>query len=220
MEPLSPDLVIHPRDVWHLKWFFDRLPPGGLLGVRDSMVYYQPVHSGVTRLGHVWHNVHLAHGENMTYWHRPRAVGWLGGDNGLDVGCGFEKVMDSCIGIDSGEDWGDKSDSDYTCDARDMGMFEDGQFDWIYSGNLLEHIGDWEVALDEMLRVLKQEGVIYLAMPWVRFSPWNSTEHIETHVWDPSPEVMEEAFLLRGVEVLEVDSEADAWGQFVIIGKK
>jgi len=50
------------------------------------------------------------------------------------------------------------------CDAEEL-PYEDGRFGLIYSSNLLEHLPDPEMALSEMHRVLKKDGVMVHVVP-------------------------------------------------------
>ena len=41
--------------------------------------------------------------------------------------------------------------------------YENNSFDIVYSNSVLEHVGDWEQSVKELVRVLKNKGVLYLA---------------------------------------------------------
>ncbi|MCB0538919.1 MAG: class I SAM-dependent methyltransferase [Bacteroidetes bacterium] len=43
--------------------------------------------------------------------------------------------------------------------------FEDEQFDVVYSSHVLEHVNDEQKSLEEMKRVLKQDGTLIIGMP-------------------------------------------------------
>ena len=61
--------------------------------------------------------------------------------------------------------------------ACDM-TFPDGEFDLIYSMSVLEHIDDVPRALDEVHRVLKDDGLIYIS-----FSPYHSLTGGHSSAW-------------------------------------
>lgn len=60
------------------------------------------------------------------------------------------------------------------CDAQDLAEFADGQFDLIYSSNLLEHIPDLSRCLAECKRVLRDDGLMLHTMPsrWWKLFNW------------------------------------------------
>ncbi len=51
------------------------------------------------------------------------------------------------------------------CDARDLGRFADGEFDTIYSSNVLEHVTPLPAAMREFHRVLKDDGRMLHLLP-------------------------------------------------------
>jgi uncharacterized protein YbaR (Trm112 family) len=57
---------------------------------------------------------------------------------------------------------------DVVGDAHDL-PFTDGTFDSVISNAVLEHVGDPEVAIAEMLRVLKPGGYLYAEVPFIFF---------------------------------------------------
>lgn len=52
-----------------------------------------------------------------------------------------------------------------TCNAEDLGQFGDGQFDLVYSSNVLEHVENLPRALQEIHRVLSADGLAAHIMP-------------------------------------------------------
>ena len=156
---------------------------------------------------------------------RERALPSLSGDNGVDLCCGIEKVKDECWGIDSGEQFEEKTDADDIRDCSDLSGYEDGQFDWVFSSNGLEHIYKWQGALSEWVRVLKQGGVIFLYLPWPEKEPlWaaenDKHEGAKKHKWNPYPGVVSDELGKLGVDVTVCDTEEDEWGAFVVAGVK
>lgn len=59
------------------------------------------------------------------------------------------------------------------CDATNLSMFREGEFDLVYSSNLLEHVCGVDRCLMECRRVLKDDGLMLHLMPsrWWKF--WN-----------------------------------------------
>lgn len=60
---------------------------------------------------------------------------------------------------------------DYTLDVRDLFVFEDNEFDYVFSAHTLEDIDDTEDCLREWLRVLKPGGHLILYLPHKDFYP-------------------------------------------------
>lgn len=64
--------------------------------------------------------------------------------------------------------------------SADRLPFADGCFDLVFSSNLLEHVPDVKVVADEMVRVLRPGGVVYLCYTnWL--SPWGAHEASPWH---------------------------------------
>jgi len=53
----------------------------------------------------------------------------------------------------------------YICDAVDLKLIEDGKYDFVLASHVLEHIANPMKALQEWLRVVKEEGTILLIVP-------------------------------------------------------
>lgn len=58
-------------------------------------------------------------------------------------------------------------------DATNLSEFKDGQFDFVFSSNMLEHIKNWPKALSESSRVLSSEGIMVHVMPSRCWKLWN-----------------------------------------------
>lgn len=181
---------------------------------------FATVESGVTAKGVCWENVHRIHWENSAPRMRHRAMQWLKGVGGVDLGCGLERIVPGCLSVDSGVSYGDRTDADDTGDICDLRGYEDGRFDWVYSSNALEHTGDPRAALKEWTRVLKVGGVMFLYLPWPDRAPSNAAGNVfmAGHLWDPSPSVVR--MMTPGIDWLEVDRDVDVWGCFVMAGCK
>lgn len=61
-----------------------------------------------------------------------------------------------------------------TCDATDLSEFRDGEFDMVYSSNVLEHVKDVELCVSEIFRVLAPGGVCIHTVPtvWWKLANW------------------------------------------------
>ena len=54
---------------------------------------------------------------------------------------------------------------DFECDIQKKTSFEDQSFDLIFALDILEHIPDPESALDEIIRLLKKGGYLFISVP-------------------------------------------------------
>lgn len=94
---------------------------------------------------------------------------------GLDIGCGPKKVWPHLIGLDSGKDtelFGVAMKPDIVVGtAERLSLFADGAIDNVFSSHLLEHIQNWQAALNEWWRVVKVGGHLALYLPHADFYP-------------------------------------------------
>jgi len=83
---------------------------------------------------------------------------------GLEVGCGYKKIIPDSIGMDILKD-DPKCVADIFGDATDLTIFKDSLFDYIISCHVLEHLAYTKKALSEWYRVLTPNGVLALSVP-------------------------------------------------------
>jgi ubiquinone/menaquinone biosynthesis C-methylase UbiE len=62
---------------------------------------------------------------------------------------------------------------DVYADAENLEMFETGSLDFVISSHTLEHIPDPITALKEWIRVLKENGILWLALPNYRCNEYD-----------------------------------------------
>ena len=76
---------------------------------------------------------------------------------GIDIGYGNDplKIEDGKVDL-----WDQKNG-----DATYMDGIKDNTYDFVYSSCCLEHISDIEMALYNWVRILKNEGFLYLVLP-------------------------------------------------------
>lgn len=91
---------------------------------------------------------------------------------GLDIGCGPWKVFPHAIGLD-GQAYPsmDNKGPNLVMDCRDLSLFADGFFDWIFSSHFLEHVEDPLAVLRSWWKKLKVGGVLILYLPHKDFYP-------------------------------------------------
>lgn len=105
---------------------------------------------------------------------RERVIPYCKGE-GLDLGCGDEKITSNVIGVDLRK----LTNVDIVGDATDLYMFEDNQFDYVYSSHFLEHLYDPVKALIEWRRVLKHNGYLILYLPHMDHYKEYNPEHLQ-----------------------------------------
>ncbi len=87
---------------------------------------------------------------------------------GLDVGCGADKIWPHAIGVDNRIDtalFDVKMEPDVTLNATDMSFFATRSFDWVFSSHMLEHCENYPQVMNEMFRVIKNDGYLMLYLP-------------------------------------------------------
>jgi SAM-dependent methyltransferase len=199
---------------------FDAWIPGTKVHQReDGKILFEPYECGVAPGGRPWFNYHKLHRENAAPYMRKRALPWLVGD-GVDIGCGLEKITPDCIGIDNGDDFQERAASDEIRDGSSLSGYEDNRFDWLYSCNALEHIENWQEALKDWVRVVRPGGILFLSMPWPAKCYLHAVGNTPAHRWNPTPLAVGRELETCGCGVVEADSDVDEWGCFVIVGRK
>jgi SAM-dependent methyltransferase len=92
----------------------------------------------------------------------------------LEVGCGrglFQDLVADYTGVDLSSAVGQFMHKPFVaCDAGAL-PFENGAFDALWSVTVLEHVPDPQTALEEMRRVLKPGGLLFLKPAW-HCRPW------------------------------------------------
>jgi len=98
----------------------------------------------------------------------------------LDIGCRGGLLMSYFInhgyknieGIDLLEDGLKLAESRglsvSQCDMHNLGIFEDMSFDAVISTHSLEHCWDPRTALEEIHRILKNDGILYIEVPGIK----------------------------------------------------
>ena len=99
---------------------------------------------------------------------RPRLLQFCQGQ-GLDLGCGAEKIKAEAIGVDIGK--GKGSDdlvgvADFSADIETgLSLFAPGIFDYIFSSHFLEHVRDPAMILHDWWRLIRHGGNLVLYLP-------------------------------------------------------
>jgi len=89
--------------------------------------------------------------------------------NGVDIGCGDDKIVEHAIGVDMVRR---KENINWILDVRKGLPFKDGTLDWVHSSHTLEDIQDTKAALTEWWRVLVPgRGRLILYLPHKHYYP-------------------------------------------------
>lgn len=100
------------------------------------------------------------------------------GKSGITVGGSIrgeaQKYLDKAnvVNVDSIPDfYGQATNADYLTDASNLYFANDGQYDFVCSSHVLEHLTNPIKALKEWMRVINDDGVICCVVPDKRFNP-------------------------------------------------
>jgi len=95
-------------------------------------------------------------------------------DNGVDIGCGLNKIHTSAIGINkilTENDYGYPFGAQINGVGDSLPWFSDNSLDYVFSSHCLEHIVDTKSALLEWTRVIKKGGYLVLILPHKDYFP-------------------------------------------------
>ena len=133
----------------------------------------------------------------------------------LDLGCGRSKHKIKGAKV-IGLDFYDKEEADVFCDLEKGKLpFKDNEFDGIITTHVLEHVRNLIPLIDEMWRVTKPGGVIFIEVPYfasslahssidhVRFFSYTSfnpyTKKDPTHhLWEPTTFEVKASYAFSG----------------------
>jgi SAM-dependent methyltransferase len=131
---------------------------------------------------------------------------------GIDVGAGHwplpgATAIDLERGVGAGRSWSE---------------FADESLDFVFSSHCLEHIEDWNGALDEWTEKVRPGGHLFLYLPHPECAIWRpGSPFVGTgHKWSPTPEVIKGAIADRGFAVVASDDGPDAMQSFYVCGRK
>lgn len=83
-------------------------------------------------------------------------------------GCNFSNTTIWEGNLENGEDYNyykNKKGTQYISEATDLSLIPNSKYDFIISSNCLEHIANPLKAIEEWIRVLKKEGLLFLVLP-------------------------------------------------------
>lgn len=97
-----------------------------------------------------------------------------------------------------------------------------GSQNYVFSSHCLEHISDWQSALDCWVDKLKVGGVLFLYLPHPSCKLWHMSnpQMRETHKWVPTPDVIRRAVVDRELAVVDCDDGPDHFFSFYVVARK
>jgi hypothetical protein len=131
---------------------------------------------------------------------------------GLDIGAAFWPLSGSTP-IDTEQGPGT---------ANRIGDIPDGSQDYVFSSHCLEHISEWESALDIWISKLKNGGILFLYLPHPSCKLWHMSNPmiVNMHVWVPTYEVIAGALQKRDIKIIDKDEGPDHFYSFFVCGRK
>ena len=203
------------REIWHR---LTTTPLESLLNTPDLFHVYR----------------YLSHNPNL----RRKPGGWLYKErfypDYLTVGGASHAILKEAVkfcrgsGIDMGAGLWPFPGADPVdiCRGRGFGKsifdFEDSSLDYVFSSHCLEHIKNWEETLSGWVRKLKPTGTIFLYLPHPDCAIWHPGSPFvgDGHKWIPTPEIVKQALMEIGCEILQFDDGPDAMQSFYVCGQR
>jgi predicted SAM-dependent methyltransferase len=84
--------------------------------------------------------------------------------NGIDVGCGTDRIDDMVPGIDRQPEYRYAS-AQWVWDCKDLELFNDNSLDFIFSSHCLEDFSDIDTVFCNWWKKLKPNGLMLLLLP-------------------------------------------------------
>ena len=105
--------------------------------------------------------------------------------------------------------------------THSISEFADSSLDYVFSSHTLEHLEDWEQALDEWSRKLRPGGHLFLYLPHPGCAIWHPGSPFvrDGHKWSPTPDVVKAAVSKRGLHIVDSDDGPDAMQSFYVCGR-
>ena len=106
--------------------------------------------------------------------------------------------------------------------ANKIEDISEGSQDYVFSSHCLEHIENWEGALDIWISKLKPGGIFFLYLPHPSCKLWHMSNPFMSgiHKWVPEPETIGNALLQRGLTIVEKDDGPDHFYSFFFCARK
>ena len=98
----------------------------------------------------------------------------------------------------------------------------EGSQDYVFSSHTLEHIAQWQKALESWVGKLRKGGTLFLYLPhpecwlWRKENPFMARHH----AWVPAPEIVKKALTNMGCTIMAFDDDPDVMQSFFVCGRK
>ncbi len=146
-----------------------------------------------------------------TYAIRRIAMKYCKGQ-GLDIGAGYWPLPGGVpIDIELGPGTANKIEE-----------IQANSQDYVFSSHCLEHILEWEKALDTWISKLRPGGILFLYLPHPSCKLWHMSNPFmkNIHKWVPDPETVSKAIEERRLTVIDRDDGPDHFFSFFVCGRK
>lgn len=106
--------------------------------------------------------------------------------------------------------------------AYSLGAFKDASLDFVFSSHCLEHLDQWQKALELWIRKLKVNGILFLYLPHESMKLWHPGGAFvgENHRWKPTHRKLIPFLRRHNLEIVDYNTERDDFWSFHIIAKK
>lgn len=106
--------------------------------------------------------------------------------------------------------------------GRSISDLPEESLDYVFSSHCLEHIEEWQEALEEWVGKLKPGGVVFLYLPHPDCSIWHPGSPFvgRGHKWIPTPHLVKSALRETGCNIIQCDDGPDGMWSFYVCGKK
>ena len=94
--------------------------------------------------------------------------------------------------------------------------------DYVFSSHCLEHILEWEKALDTWISKIKPGGILFLYLPHPSCKLWHMSNPFmkDVHKWVPDPQTISRAVTQRGLTIVDKDDGPDHFFSFFVCARK
>jgi len=132
--------------------------------------------------------------------------------NGLDIGAAFWPLPGSTP-IDTEQGPGT---------ANRIEDIPKNSQDYVFSSHCLEHIENWNEALDTWISKLKPEGILFLYLPHPTCKLWHKSnpQMSNIHAWVPTYEIIVDELQKRKIKIIDRDEGPDHFYSFFVCGRK
>jgi hypothetical protein len=92
----------------------------------------------------------------------------------------------------------------------------------VFSSHCLEHISDWDKALDAWISKVKPGSILFLYLPHPSCKLWHMSNPFmkNIHNWVPDPETVSNAITERGLTIVDRDDGPDHFFSFFVCARK